>query len=247
MRHFRSLRIIAALLSLSQVLPAACTGTLYLTIDTGWMSQAQNIVAVLGKHKVRATFFAANEPTINGDKSLEPRWAPFWKTVAAQGHEFGSHTWRHGKILADRDHDHVSYLVAGKASMLTRKEFCEELNRSRDALLQLTGKQMADLWRAPGGHTSPNAIKFAKSCGYQHVGWTDAGFLGDELPSQQYPNSMLLKRAVNHLKSGDVMLLHLGIRSRKDPFAPMLDPLLTALQKKGFCFDTISAKAEATR
>jgi peptidoglycan/xylan/chitin deacetylase (PgdA/CDA1 family) len=49
----------------------------------------------------------------------------------------------------------------------------------------------------------------------------------------------LLDRALKNLKDGDILLMHTGIWSRKDPFAPMLDPLLEGLKAKGFCFATI--------
>ena len=79
----------------------------------------------------------------------------------------------------------------------------------------------------------------AEGCGYKHVAWPEAGFLGDELPSDQYPNAMLLERALKNLKDGDILIMHTGIWSRKDPFAPMLDPLIEGLKAKGFCFATI--------
>jgi peptidoglycan/xylan/chitin deacetylase (PgdA/CDA1 family) len=41
------------------------------------------------------------------------------------------------------------------------------------------------------------------------------------------------------VKDGDVLLMHLGIWSRQDPFAPMLDELLVRLKGRGFCFATV--------
>ncbi len=64
--------------------------------------------------------------------------------------------------------------------------------------------------------------------------------LGDELPSDKYPNEFLLQRALADLRDGDVMMMHLGIQSRKKPLAPMLDPLLVGLQARGFCFTTLA-------
>jgi hypothetical protein len=72
------------------------------------------------------------------------------------------------------------------------------------------------------------------------VHWNEAGFLGDELPSERYPNDVLLKRALANIKSGDILMMHLGIWSRKDPFWPQLDPLLAGLKAKGFCFATLA-------
>jgi len=60
----------------------------------------------------------------------------------------------------------------------------------------MTGQPMRGLFRAPGGHTSAALLKAASACGWQHVGWSDAGFLGDELPSDRYPNNALLRQAI---------------------------------------------------
>ena len=72
------------------------------------------------------------------------------------------------------------------------------------------------------------------------MGWSPAGFLGDELPSEKFSNDALLKKALQNIKPGDVLLAHLGIWSRKDPWAPaVLEPLITGLQSRGFCFKTL--------
>jgi len=222
--------------------PKKCSGTLYLTIDTGSMSQAERIGEILRKHKVKATFFVAQERTVNEDKSLDPAWAPYWKSLAADGHSFGSHTFRHGKLTGDTPDGRVRYLVNGKTELLTKAAFCEELRKSDVRFQELTGRKLDGFWRAPGGHTTPKAIEYAASCGYKHVDWAPAGFLGDELSSEKFPNSMLLKRALANLRDGDIMMMHLGIWSRKDPWAPQLDSLLTGLEGKGFCFATIGQK-----
>ncbi|MBW8722749.1 MAG: peptidase A8, partial [Polaromonas sp.] len=61
-----------------------------------------------------------------------------------------------------------------------------------------------------------------------------------ELASDKYPNDFLLKKALRDVRSGDILLAHLGIWSRKDPWAPtVLEPLITGLQARGFCFQTL--------
>ena len=42
------------------------------------------------------------------------------------------------------------------------------------------------------------------------------------------------------LKDGDIVMAHLGIWSRQEPFAPALNELLSRLQAKGFCFATLA-------
>lgn len=226
---------------LAQAQKPCGSGKLYLTIDTGSMKPAEEIAAILRKHKVKATVFLANEKTFRDDKTLDPSWAAFWKSFAADGHVFGSHTWRHWYFRSDLpDGEGVLYSgwVTGKTT-LNREQLCEELDKPRHAFEAMTGVKMAQLWRAPGGATTPRTLEYAKACGYKHVGWTPNGFLGDELPSQKYSNQALLKKALRTLRNGDILMMHLGIRSRKDPFWPMLDPLLAGLKQKGFCFATI--------
>jgi peptidoglycan/xylan/chitin deacetylase (PgdA/CDA1 family) len=105
----------------------------------------------------------------------------------------------------------------------------------------ITGLPMSKVWRAPGGKTSPALLAAAEACGWQHVPWTPAGFLGDELPSDRYPNASLLTQALRQVNEGDILLAHLGIWSRKDPWAPaVLEPLITGLRRKGLCFATLA-------
>jgi peptidoglycan/xylan/chitin deacetylase (PgdA/CDA1 family) len=226
----------------------ACRGTVYLTIDTGSMSQAELIAATLNKYQVKATFFLANEPTIKGDYTLDPGWASYWKARAAEGHHFGSHTFDHVYFKAgdvnnsagDQVHARPQFgREAGKAQIWGAGQVCAELDRVKTRFHEMTGATLSPLWRAPGGYVTANTRKWAAACGYAHVGWSAAGFLGDELPSETYPNSALLKRALANIRNGDVLMMHTGIRSRKDPFAPMLDPLIAGLKARGMCFGLV--------
>ncbi|WP_374491123.1 polysaccharide deacetylase family protein [Zoogloea sp.] len=217
--------------------PGCPAGTLHLTLDTGNMRHAELIAGILAKYQVKATFFVAQEKTWRGDMALDPSWAEFWKTRVAEGHSFGSHTWHHGSFRQDEADGRVLYrLMDGSQVQLDAGQICGELRRPDERFLALTGRALDALWRAPGGRTTPATLKAAQACGYRHVGWAPAGFLGDELPSEQYPNALLLQRALDKLRDGDIIMAHLGIWSRKDPFAPMFEPLIRGLKDKGFCF-----------
>jgi len=83
-------------------------------------------------------------------------------------------------------------------------------------------------------------LSAARACGFAHVGWAPAGFLGDELPSQTHPNAQLLQSALRDIRPGDILMAHLGIWSRQDPWAPdVLEPLIVGLKQKGFCFSNL--------
>lgn len=221
---------------------ADCNGTVYLTFDTGNMRHAELIAETLARHKAKATFFVANEKTLRGDYALDPAWAPYWQARVAEGHAFGSHTWRHGSFRQDKDKLTLYRLMDGKTENLDGDDICTEIRHPDGRFKELTGRALDPLWRAPGGRTTPLTLKAAQACGYRHVGWAPAGFLGDELPSETYPNALLVGRALKNLKDGDIVMAHLGIWSRKDPFAPALDELLGGLEARGFCFATLATR-----
>ncbi|PLC03252.1 peptidase A8 [Variovorax sp. RO1] len=226
---------------------AACDKPVYLTLDTGHMGVAPLVADVLKRQDVRVTFFAAAERTQTDGDSLDDHWAPWWKARAAEGHEFGSHTYDHAYWRGDVKGTPPSFRIkpsagpqTGKESVWSAAQYCADIRKSSDRLAAITGKKPLPLYRAPGGKTSPALLAAAKDCGYAHVGWSPAGFLGDELPSETFPNPKLLAQALGGIRPGDILLAHLGIWSRKDPWAPAnLEPLIVGLKAKGFCFRTL--------
>lgn len=231
--------LVGAALAVSGAAQGACQGTLYLTVATSNMSQAENIAVILARHGVKATFFMANERTVRGDYSLDASWGPYWRARVAEGHAFGTHTWDHWYFRGDLPGGKVRYARGGRTRELDAQGVCNELRRVETRFRELTGRGLEPIWSAPGGRTTPNTLAAARACGYRHIHWSPAGFLGDELPSDKYPNKVLLARALRNLRDGDIMTMHLGIQSRQDPFAPMLDPLLAGLKERGFCFATL--------
>jgi peptidoglycan/xylan/chitin deacetylase (PgdA/CDA1 family) len=232
----------------------ACTGPamrpVYLTLDTGHMGVAPLMAEVLQRHAVPVTFFAAQERSMTGDGSLGEAWTPWWKARAAEGHAFASHTFDHTYWRADLPPSSTGeprFRVrpsagpdAGLDQVWTASQYCAEIRKADKRLQAVTGQKPLPLFRAPGGKTSPALIKAAEACGYAHVGWSPAGFLGDELPSERFPNQQLLSKALKDIRAGDILVAHLGIWSRKDAWAPaVLEPLIVGLKARGFCFATL--------
>ncbi|WP_137895842.1 polysaccharide deacetylase family protein [Ramlibacter sp. 2FC] len=225
----------------------ACTRPLYLTFDTGHMGVAPLVAEVLRRQQVRVTFFAANERTQEGDGSLGAHWAPWWKARAAEGHEFASHTWDHAYWRGDLPGIEPRFRIRPSAGAFAGREFtwdaakyCESVAYAAERLEDHTGRKPLPLFRAPGGKTSPRLLAAARACGYEHVGWSPAGFLGDELPSEKFSNEALLERALRDIRAGDILVAHLGIWSRREAWAPaVLEPLIVGLKARGFCFETL--------
>jgi peptidoglycan/xylan/chitin deacetylase (PgdA/CDA1 family) len=224
-----------------------CKNPLYLTFDTGHMEIAPLVAQVLQRQAIQVTFFAANERTKTGDGSLGNHWAPWWRARAAEGHEFASHTYDHVYWRGDLPGIEPKFRMQptsgafeGREFTWDAKKYCEQLAYANERLQDFTGKKPWPLFRAPGGRISPRLLAAAQACGFAHVGWAPAGFLGDELPSDKFSNQDLLKKALRDIKKGDILMAHLGIWSRQDPWAPtVLEPLIMGLKDKGFCFATL--------
>ena len=237
--------ILAGITSSAFAQSSPCKKTIYLSFDTGNMSVAQIVADILKRQNVQATFFLANEKTSRGDFALDDSWKAFWQDRLHEGHHFGSHTYDHVYFIKDGPNKEVLEKPqfgpkAGIAKLYSEASFCKEIRRVDLRFQELTGSPIQKIWRAPGGKTSPRLINMGNQCEYQHIGWNDAGFLGDELDSKVYPNQVLLERASKHLQDGDIAMAHLGIWSRKDPWAPaVLEQLIMNLKNRGFCFGTL--------
>ena len=128
-------------------------------------------------------------------------WAPWWKARAAEGHEFASHTWDHVYWRGDIPGVPQGFRFQpsagpqqGREVTWTAAQYCEQIDKAAHRLQEVTGKKPLPLFRAPGGKTSPQLLRAAQACGYAHVGWSPAGFLGDELPSETVSNTALLQQ-----------------------------------------------------
>lgn len=247
MRSPKAAWLLATILCAGALAQGRCDKPVYLTFDTGHMGIAPLVAQVLERQAVRVTFFAAAERTLTDGDSMDTQWAPWWKARAAEGHEFASHTYDHAYWRGDLQGIAPRFRIRPTAGAFANREFtwdakqyCDSIAKAADRIGFVTGKKPLPLFRAPGGKTSPRLLQVAQDCGYAHVGWSPAGFLGDELPSEKFSNERLLRQALDTIRPGDILLAHLGIRSRNDPWAPAnLEPLIVGLKAKGFCFETL--------
>jgi peptidoglycan/xylan/chitin deacetylase (PgdA/CDA1 family) len=224
-----------------------CTNPVYLTFDVGNMAVAPQVGAILKRNDVKATFFAANTDTTIGDGSLGNYWAPWWKARAADGHEFASNTYDRVVWRADLRGVAPQFRMqpsegafAGREFTWDAAKYCAQISHAAERVQDFTGKKTLPLFRAPGGKTSPRLLASAKACGYAHVGWSSTGLLGDALPSERFSNEALLKKSLQEIRAGDILLGTLGSPTRKVAWAPeALEPLILGLKAKGFCFKTL--------
>jgi len=218
-----------------------CPSPVYLTFDTGNMSTAKQIAQVLKKKNIRARFFLANNPTKSGASALSSSWKSYWQSRVNEGHTFGNHTWSHYFVRSDIGTISIkAYNRKGGLVKLNKKTYCAELAKVKRAFYKLTGYQVSGVWRAPAGRTTQNSIRWAAECGYPiHMGWSTAGYIRDDLPSEKYPNKVLLDKAATLIQEGDIVLMHLGTWQRKKQAASILVNLIDKLRSRGLCFESL--------
>jgi len=250
-RLVRALQLAVASLALganfAAATPACGPNPVYLTFNTGPMDVAPLIADILRRQSVMATFFVSNEPTRNGGETLDNQWGTWWKAVAGQGHEFASQTYDHVFWRGDLPGVKPTFRVkvasgafAGREFTYDPAKYCAQIERAARRIEDFTGKKSLPVFRAPGGKASPKLVAAAKACGYLHAGQSATFALGDNLPSEKYPADKLLASANKDVRSGDILVAHLGSWSRAEPWAPAnLEPLIVGLKARGFCFATL--------
>jgi len=117
-----------------------------LTFDAAWGNEdTQQLIDILGKYKVKATFFVVGEWVDKYPESV--------KALHDAGHEVMSHS---------DDHAHFSKLSAG--------EIVANINNSNDKIEKVTGVRPT-LFRAPYGEYDDNVIRTVNSMGIHTIQW----------------------------------------------------------------------------
>ncbi|WP_406343941.1 polysaccharide deacetylase family protein [Streptomyces sp. NBC_00648] len=149
-----------------------------LTFDDGPGPYTAQLLDILGREGVRATFFLVGDKPVHTYPDLVRR-------IAAQGHAIGNHTWTHPVLTG-----------------LPEAEILRQLTLTQSALQQLTGVRPT-LMRPPKGLTDARVTGAARALGLAQILWnvtaTDYHNTTTELVRK-----LVLERA----RPGGVVLLH---------------------------------------
>lgn len=179
-----------------------------LTFDAGAdRGYAENILDTLHRERVRASF------------GMTGVWAErnpdLVQRMVNDGHVLMNHSW-----------DHPSFVTINSA------ERAEQLRRTDDLILQLTGQSTKPLFRPPYGEYDNSVLRDLVANGYDYtVMWTV-----DSLGWNGYTASQILSRVLNGAAPGAILLMHVGAQS-EDAFA--LDDIITILRARGYSFQTV--------
>lgn len=188
--------------------------TLALTFDDGpHPTQTDEILAVLRKYGVKATFFP-----IGKNVGLYPEVE---RRVRDAGHEIGSHTYSHATV-----------------TNLTKEQLRKELLDTEAVLLEQCGVRPT-VFRPPGGAYSDEAIRTVGEMGYRYVLWA---WRVDPRDWAGTPAKRIAETVLSNVRDGDVLLFHDYV-SGSGRTAEALEILIPELQRRGYSFVTVSELA----
>ncbi len=131
-------------------LPIYCVDTteskVALSFDAAWGNDdTQNILAILDKYRIRATFFVTG--------GWVSKYPDDVKAIVQAGHDLGNHSENHKQM-----------------SQLSKEQCAEEIMEVHNKVKELTGIEMT-LFRAPYGDYNDNLIQTARESGYYTIQW----------------------------------------------------------------------------
>ncbi|MGL4990741.1 MAG: polysaccharide deacetylase family protein [Sarcina sp.] len=153
-----------------------------LTFDLNWAENDQiyNILDVLDKYNVKATFFVIGKwavyPKGNDSKLLE---------ISRRGHELANHSYEHPNFL-----------------QINSKQIAKEIVMTEKIIYDITGKS-SKYFRFPSGAYSSEAVKIINSMGFKSIQWSnDSIDWKNKDANSEYYNVM------KDIKPGDIILFH---------------------------------------
>jgi len=149
-----------------------------LTFDDGPSEKTNQVLDILKKYNIQATFFLIGSKVEANQEVL--------RRLVSEGHQLGNHTYHHSKATG-------FYPVP---------KLTEELESTRSVVKKLTGLNMK-LYRPPFGVTTPNLAKVVSQLRLNVIGWSVRSF---DTTAQSAEG--IIQRVLKQIKPGSVVLLH---------------------------------------
>lgn len=149
-----------------------------LTFDDGPVESTLEILALLKKHNMKASFFCIG-------RNIQQNPEIFQKIIE-EGHMVGNHTFSHTR----------------KMGFLSTRQITKEIENCNKIAFEVGGVTLKT-YRPPFGIINPKVKRALEITKHQVIGWNVRSY--DAVLNSK---SHILKRITKNLKSGDVILLH---------------------------------------
>ena len=179
---------------------AARRRELALTIDDGPdPAVTPRVLELLEQHRAPATFFCVG--------ARIEQFPELARDILRRGHAIENHSQRHLR----------------RFSLLGPRAMVREIGRAQQSIAAISGEP-ARFFRAPAGLRNPFLDPVLTQLGLRLASWTRRGF--DTVNRE--PESVL-RRLLNRLAAGDILLLHDGNAARSTDGQPVILAVLPAL------------------
>jgi len=189
---------------------ATSSKVMALTFDFG--SDAGNvsrILQVLADQGVKSTFFATGQAATNYPDAV--------RSVVAQGHEIGNHSYSHPYFTG-----------------LTSAQMADELSRAATAIRTATGQAPKPWFRPPYGDYNATVLQAVGNAGYGHtIMWSI-----DTADWQGVSSTAIRDKVLAGASPGAIVLMHVGGGATGTPDA--LPAMITGLRAAGYQLVTVS-------
>jgi len=174
----------------------------------------EQLLAVLAKHEVKATFFIIGQ---NLEKFPETA-----RAIVAAGHTLGNHAYNHNLSAYLKD-------LSLKA----------EIIKTQDLIRKFTGKKPA-LFRSPWLIRSPKLFRELKTLGLTPI----SGIFGTQKELYKPSAQLIYRDALRKIKPGRILVFHdgFGLKTADRSRLPLaIDRLLGDLKARGYSFLTVDS------
>jgi peptidoglycan/xylan/chitin deacetylase (PgdA/CDA1 family) len=172
-----------------------------------------NLLEVLAKHNVRATFFLIGRYVRQRPDIV--------REIAKQGHVVGNHTFTHPLLIFE------------PSSWIRR-----EILQCRDAIREAVGEQ-SNLFRPPFGGRRPGTFALVRELGLEPIMWNVTGYDWNA-PSADYIEEKVTRKIRG---GGEVVLLHDGSHAAfgadRSRTVQAVDRMIARYHAEGYQFVTI--------
>ncbi len=167
------------------------------------------ILQTLSNHNIKATFFLTGTGINNHPQRI--------RNIVNQGHEVANHSYTHPDFTT-----------------ISRAQIRNELQRTEEAVLNLTGVSTKPFFRPPYGAFNSTVLQHVGEAGYPYsVYWTI-----DTIDWTGNSSSDIVNRVMNNMTPGAIVLMHTGAGASGTPGA--LPTMITRLKNQGYRFVTMS-------
>ncbi len=218
------------------------TKELALTFDAASGKRfAEETLKILREKQIVTTFFLTGR--------FMQRYPELVLEILEDGHEIGNHAFSHSHLTTyEKTFTHKT--LPGVDKTFLQKEL---MDTSR-VYKELTGRDLAPVWRAPYGEINSEIARWGLEIGYTHVFWTIDGkenldtldWVSDKesalyLTSEEIKNKILSFGKDKKGLNGGIILMHITNTREDDQPYLVLGDMIDSLKEKNYRFVTATS------